>query len=158
VKLRLLCVGRMSDAALRAGVEDFTARVRRYLPLDVVELKEEKVGGSKPDPARIRELEAERLLAKIAGTAFVVALDETGRRMTSEGFARLLEHHMVHATAEMVFLIGGAYGLAARVKQRGDLLLSLSDMTFTHQMARLFLLEQIYRGLTIVRNEPYHNR
>lgn len=158
MKLRLLCVGRMSDAALRAGVEDFAGRLRRYLPLEVTELKEEKVGGRKPDVARIRELEAERLLAKIGAAAFVIALDETGRRMTSEGFARLLEHHMLHATAELVFLVGGAYGLAAGVKQRSDLLLSLSDMTFTHQMARLFLLEQIYRGLTIVRNEPYHNR
>ncbi|WP_305044420.1 23S rRNA (pseudouridine(1915)-N(3))-methyltransferase RlmH [Geoalkalibacter sp.] len=158
MKIRLLCVGRMSDAALRSGVEDFTARIRRYLPLEVIELKEEKVGGRRPEAARIRELEAERLLAKIGAAAFVVALDETGRRMTSEGFARLLEQHMVHATAEMLFVLGGAYGLGAGVKERSDLLLSLSDMTFTHQMARLFLLEQIYRGLTIVRNEPYHNR
>ncbi|KIH76072.1 23S rRNA (pseudouridine1915-N3)-methyltransferase [Geoalkalibacter ferrihydriticus] len=158
MKLKLLCVGRLSEAYLRAGVEDFAARVQRYLPLEIIEIKEEKAGGRKPDTERIRAREGERLLAKVADAAQVVILDEGGRRMSSEKLAQFLEDHMVRATPEIAFILGGAYGLAEAVRQRGNLILSLSDMTFTHQMARLFLLEQIYRGLTIVRNEPYHNR
>lgn len=158
MKIRLLCVGRMSEGYLRAGVEDFCARIKRYLPLDVTEIKEEKMGGRRPDTVAIRAREGEKLLARIADGAEVIALDETGRRFSSEDFAGLLERHMVNSTPELVFILGGAYGLSDAVRQRCRLILSLSDMTFTHQMARLFLLEQIFRGLTILRNEPYHNR
>ncbi len=158
MKLKLLGVGRMSETYLRAGVEDFCGRIQRYLPLEIVEFKEEKSGGRNPDVARIREQEGERLLAKIPAGAHVVVLDERGRRLSSEGLAGHLEQHMVHGTGEMIFVLGGPYGICEKLKQRSDLVLSLSDLTFTHQMARLFLLEQVYRALTILRNEPYHNR
>ncbi|BCR03596.1 ribosomal RNA large subunit methyltransferase H [Desulfuromonas versatilis] len=158
MKLRLVCVGKLSEAFLREGAEEYAGRIQRYLPLEIIELKEEKQGGKKPDPRRIRDLEAERILARIPDGAFVLVLDENGRSLSSEGFSELLGRHMVQGTPELVAVIGGAYGLGERVKQRGDLVLSLSAMTFTHQMARLFLFEQIYRGLTILRNEPYHNR
>jgi len=154
VKLRLICVGKLSEPFLRDGVEEYTGRLQRYLPFSCLELKEEK----KADPRLIRELEGERILARIPQDAFVLVLDERGKALTSEGLADLLERHMVHGTTELVAVIGGAYGLSDRVRQRGNLILSLSTMTFTHQMARLFLLEQLYRGCSILRNEPYHNR
>jgi len=157
LKLRVLCVGRLSEAHLRDGAEDYAGRIARYLPLNVEELKEEK-GARKNDLRVIREREGERLLQRLAPEAFVVVLDERGRSLTSEDLAGQLDRHMTRGTAELVFVIGGAYGLSEAVKTRANLLLSLSTMTFTHQMARLFLLEQIYRGLTILRNEPYHNR
>lgn len=158
MKLKLICVGKLSEAFLRDGVEEYTRRLQRYLPFSCLELKEEKAGGKKADPRLIREMEGERILARIPPAAFVLILDEGGKALTSEGLASLLEGHMVQGTAELVAVIGGAYGLNDRVRQRGDMILSLSAMTFTHQMARLFLLEQLYRGCTILRNEPYHNR
>lgn len=156
MKLCLLCVGRLSLGYLREGAGDFEGRLKRYAPLRVVELKEEK--GGKQDPAYIREQEGRRILDRIPDGSFVVALDERGRSLTSEGLAELLERHMLQATPELTLIIGGAYGLSDAVRQRADLILSLSAMTLTHQMARLLLLEQLYRGYTILRNEPYHNR
>jgi 23S rRNA (pseudouridine1915-N3)-methyltransferase len=156
MKLCLVCVGRLSIGYLRDGAADFEARLQRYAPLRIVELKEEK--GGKNDPVFIRRQEGRRILDRIPDGSFVVALDERGRSFSSEGLADLLERHMLQATPELTLIIGGAYGLSDEVKQRADLLLSLSDMTLTHQMARLLLLEQLYRGFTIVRNEPYHNR
>lgn len=156
MKLCLVCVGRLSIGYLRDGAADFEARLQRYAPLRIVELKEEK--GGKNDPVFIRRQEGRRILDRIPDGSFVVALDERGRSFSSEGLAGLLERHMLQATPELTLIIGGAYGLSDEVKQRADLLLSLSDMTLTHQMARLLLLEQLYRGFTIVRNEPYHNR
>jgi 23S rRNA (pseudouridine1915-N3)-methyltransferase len=158
VKLRLVCVGKISESYLRVGVDEFATRIMRYLPLLVHELKEEKAGGKKADLRLLREREGARILEKIPATAFAVVLDEGGETLTSEGVAALLERHMVRGTPEIALVIGGPYGLSDTVRRRADLLLSLSPMTFTHQMVRLFLLEQIYRGLTILRNEPYHNR
>jgi len=158
LKLRLICVGKLSEPWLRAGATEYQERIGRYLPLTLSELREEKGGGKKPNPRFIREREGELILEKIPAGAFVIVLDEGGKSLTSEGVAALLERHMVEGTQELALIIGGAYGLSAAVKDRADLTLSLSAMTLTHQMARLFLLEQVYRGFTIVRNEPYHNR
>ena len=157
MKLRLICVGRLADSWLRQGVEEYAGRIRRYLPLDTVELKEAD-GGKKTDLRQIREREGIRILEKIPAAALAIVLDERGEAFTSETFSALLGRHMVQSTPELALIIGGAYGLSEAVKKRGDLLLSLSSMTLTHLMARLLLLEQIYRGLTILRNEPYHNR
>lgn len=158
MKLRLLCVGKISASYLQEGVNDYAARIKRYLPLTTVELKEEKGGGKKVDPAFIRDKEGERIIEKIPADSFAIILDERGTCLTSQRFAERLDRHMVQGTREVTLIIGGAYGLSSTVKKRGDFLLSLSPLTFTHQMARLILLEQVYRGLTILRNEPYHNR
>jgi 23S rRNA (pseudouridine1915-N3)-methyltransferase len=158
LKLRLVCVGKVSEAYLREGVEEYASRIKRYLPFETVELKEEKAGGRGADSSFIRDREGERILEKIPQGAFVVTLDERGRNVSSEGLADLLEKHMVQGTPEIAMVVGGPYGLSQAVKGRGNLQLSLSPMTFTHQMVRLILLEQIYRALTIIRHEPYHNR
>lgn len=158
MKLQLLSVGRLSAPFLREGVDEYAGRIARYLPFSCAELREEKGGGRKVDPRFIREREGEQILARVPQGAFAVVLDEQGRAHSSQQLAGLIEEHMVAGTPEVVWIIGGPYGLSAPVKRRADLLLSLSAMTFTHQMARLFLLEQIYRALTIIRNEPYHNR
>jgi 23S rRNA (pseudouridine1915-N3)-methyltransferase len=157
MKICLICVGRLSQTFLREGVAEYAARIERYLPFRTVELKEEKVGG-KSSPEVIRDREGQRILDRVPPQAQVIVLDERGRSWSSEQLAGALEQHMVQGTAELVFIIGGAFGVSEAVRQRSDLLLSLSAMTFTHQMARLFLLEQLYRGFTILRNEPYHNR
>ena len=157
MRLRLLCVGRLSEAYLREGCALFQERLRHYLPLVVEELKEQKAA-SHGDLPRAVTAEGEQLLARIPREAFVVVLDERGRGLTSTGLAGLLEQHMVAGTGEWVLVIGGAHGLSEGVRQRANLLLSLSSMTLPHQFVRLLLLEQLYRGCTIIRNEPYHHR
>lgn len=157
MKLRLLCVGRLSEAYLRDGCTLFQERLRRYLPLTIEEIREQKAGRPGDQPRAVAT-EGEQLLARIPAGAFAVVLDERGRGLTSEGLAGLLERHMVSGTTELVLVIGGAHGLSDDVRRRADLLLCLSTMTLPHQIVRLLLLEQLYRGCTIIRNEPYHHR
>lgn len=157
MKLRLLCVGRLSERYLQDGCDEFTSRLQRYLPTRVEEIKEHKTG-RKADIPRIIDAESDKLLARIPEGAFVVALDERGKQLASEELAELMNRHMIDGTAEWLLIIGGPFGLSREVKQRADLMLSLSAMTLTHQMARLLLLEQLYRSCTIIRNEPYHHR
>lgn len=156
MKLQLLCVGKLSEAWLRQGVEEYAGRLRRHFSLEVIELKEEK-GGRRGDVPGLLRREGERLLEKIPAQAFVIVLDERGKQLGSEPLAEMLGAEMLHGGRPWCLVIGGPYGLSPAVKERADLLLSLSKMTFTHQMARLFLLEQLYRSGAILRNEPYHN-
>lgn len=158
MKLTLTCIGKLSASWLQAGAGDYAGRIGHYLPLTIDELKEIKAGGKKADREQIRQRESELLLQKVSPTAFVVALDEQGKNIGSEDLSRFIGKHMLDGTQEIAFIIGGAYGLSNRVRERADITLSLSAMTLTHQMARLLLLEQIYRAMTILRNEPYHNR
>jgi len=157
VKLRLICVGKLSETWQRTAADDYCGRLKRYFPVEIVELKEEK-GGRKGDTPGLLKREGARILDKVPPQAFLVVLDERGRDLTSEALAEKLSNEMVHAGRDWCLVIGGPYGLDQGVRQRANLLLSLSKMTFTHQMARVILLEQLYRGCTIIKNEPYHNR
>lgn len=157
MKIGLISVGKLSQNFLREGVAEYAGRLQRYTPFFSIELKEAK-GGAKADPQAIRDQEGERLLSRVPAGAILVVLDEKGQSFGSEQLSEFLGRHMLQGTGELWFLIGGAYGLSPAVKKRADLLLSLSGLTLTHQMARLLLLEQLYRGFTILRNEPYHNR
>ena len=157
MKLSLFCIGKLSAPWLQEGVNDYLRRIGRYLPLQSEELKECKFG-KKADPQKIIGQEGTQLLARVPQGAYTVALDEQGKPFTSEQLADFFGRHMLDGTPELTFLIGGPYGLSPEVKRKAQLEMSLSRMTLTHQMARLILLEQIYRGMTILRNEPYHNR
>lgn len=157
MKFKLICIGKLTEVWQREAAEEYAARVQRYFPLDIVELKEEK-GGRKGDSAGLLKREGGRILEKVPAKAFVIALDERGRNLGSEPFADLLSAEMLHGGRDWCLVIGGPYGLDPGVRKNADLVLSLSKMTFTHQMARVLLLEQLYRSCTIIKNEPYHNR
>jgi 23S rRNA (pseudouridine1915-N3)-methyltransferase len=157
MKIGLISVGKLSQPFLRDGVAEYAGRLKRYIAFNSHELKEAK-SGSKADPKVIRQQEGERILARVPAGAYLVALDEHGRNYGSEELSEFLGRHMLQGTGELLFAIGGAYGLDPAVKERANLLLSLSALTLTHQMAQMLLLEQLYRGFTILRNEPYHNR
>ncbi|RLB77739.1 MAG: 23S rRNA (pseudouridine(1915)-N(3))-methyltransferase RlmH [Deltaproteobacteria bacterium] len=157
MKLRLICVGKLSESWQRNAADDYAGRLQRYFPLDIIELKEEK-GGRKGDTKGLLKREGVRILEKIPEQTFLIALDERGRNLESEQLAELLSVEMLHSGRDWCLVIGGPYGLDEEVRKRADLILSLSKMTFTHQMARVFLLEQLYRSCTIIKNEPYHNR
>ncbi|MBN2645737.1 MAG: 23S rRNA (pseudouridine(1915)-N(3))-methyltransferase RlmH [Desulfuromonadaceae bacterium] len=157
MKLTLICIGKLSLDFLAEASREYEKRIRRYTTIDVIELKEEKRGGKQPDVAAICQAETEKILARIPSGAVAIALDETGEQKSSVEFARDLERHMIHGTPQLYFIVGGAYGLTDALRQQCRTVLSLSKMTWTHQMARVLLMEQLYRSLTIIRNEPYHN-
>lgn len=153
MRLRVLWVGKTQEEWVRTGSDEYAGRIRRYLPLEIGEVREEK--GASPELMRSRE--AERLLKNMPKGARLVLLDELGEQYTSAGFAAFLGRERDAGTQELVFAIGGAYGVDETVRSRAHRTIALSKMTFTHQMVRVFLLEQLYRGLTILNNESYHH-
>ncbi|MFO7767008.1 MAG: 23S rRNA (pseudouridine(1915)-N(3))-methyltransferase RlmH [Pelovirga sp.] len=155
MKIRLICVGKLNDWQ-RLAAADYSERLRRYVGFECTELKEEK-GGRKDSPAVLQKREGERILARVETGERVIVLDERGRQFGSQEMAAMLEQEMLHSGRDWCLIIGGAYGVDQRLRDRAELCLSLSKMTFTHQMARIFLLEQLYRSATIIKGEPYHN-
>jgi 23S rRNA (pseudouridine1915-N3)-methyltransferase len=156
MRLNLLCVGRLTLPYINDGCAEFAERLKRYLPLSITEIKEHKTG-RKQDLKSIIATEGKNLEQRIPMGTFVIALDQRGKSMGSEQLAELMNDHMVRSIPEWTLLVGGPYGLSENLRKRADLVLSLSAMTLTHQMARLLLLEQLYRCCTIIRNEPYHH-
>lgn len=156
MRLQLLCVGRLTLPCLNQGCAEYAERLKRYLPLAITEIREHKTG-RKLDVPRILAVEGENLGQRIPAGAYVIALDQGGKSLRSEQLAELMNDHLVRSVPQWTLLIGGPYGLSESLRKRADLTLSLSPMTLTHQMARLLLLEQLYRSCTIIRNEPYHH-
>jgi 23S rRNA (pseudouridine1915-N3)-methyltransferase len=153
VKIRALWVGKTQEEWVRRGIEEYAGRIRRYIPLEIGEAREEK--GAQAEAGRVAE--CSRLLKLIPKNARIVILDERGDQLTSPALAEFLGAERDRATAELVFVIGGAYGFSDDFRSRATRTLALSRMTFTHQMVRPFLLEQIYRGFTILNGEGYHH-
>lgn len=156
MRFRLVCVGRLSEGWIKQGAAEYLKRLQRHYSIEIIELKEEQ--GQLKDVAGLVRREGARILERIPADAVAIVLDEKGKQVSSEGFAERLQEEMLHGGRDWCLVIGGPYGLDPAVRSRADLLLSLSRMTLTHQMARLLLLEQLYRSGTILRNEPYHNR
>jgi 23S rRNA (pseudouridine1915-N3)-methyltransferase len=152
MKLKVLWVGKTRDPWVKDAVDEYAGRIRRYSPLELAEAREEKGA----EAAEQQRRECERLEKLISPAATVVILDETGEQLTSTGLAAFVGKQRDSGIGELVFIIGGAYGFSAEFRKRGKLL-ALSKMTFTHQMVRAFLLEQIYRAFTILNGEPYHH-
>lgn len=151
MKFRVVAVGKPPAGPLRDAIADYEKRASRYWPLDVVEVRAEPARSR--SEVEVRRLEGGRLLDKVAGT--LVALDETGKTLSSEKFAQWMVARREQAE-NTTFVIGGAFGLDEVVRQRAAMLLSLSPWTLQHEMARLLLAEQLFRAGTIHRGEPYH--
>ncbi len=153
MKIRVLWVGKTQEEWVRRGVDEYAGRLRRYVPLELAEVREEKGAAA----AAMRAREGDRLTRLVAKNARLILLDERGEEMTSPAFAGFIGRYRDEGTAELAFAIGGAYGFGENVRARSDRTIALSRLTFTHQMVRIFLLEQIYRGFTILNGEPYHH-
>jgi len=153
MKCRVIWLGKTRELWIKQGIAEYSGRIRRYLPFVIDELKDEK--DATLEEGRCRE--GERLLKQIHPYTVLVVLDERGQQMDSVKFAEFIGKHRDSGTPELAFVIGGAYGFSDEVRNRAGKLLALSAMTFTHQMVRPFLLEQIYRACTILNNEPYHH-
>jgi 23S rRNA (pseudouridine1915-N3)-methyltransferase len=153
VKLRIAAVGRLKEAHWRAASEEYLKRLRPYATMEIAEIADRDIAY---DAVRAVAGEGADLLRAIPESSWVVALDLGGTQLTSEGLSAHLADLMVGGRSDVTFVIGGSAGLAPAVLERADERLSLSKMTLPHQMARVVMLEQLYRSFRIMRNEPYH--
>jgi 23S rRNA (pseudouridine1915-N3)-methyltransferase len=156
MKIQLLLSGKTRFPFVREGIEAYSKRLAHYTDFQVRELPDLKNSGSWPEK-KVMEEEARIILKAIDSRDYVVLLDERGRHMDSLAFAGFLEKQQIGATKAMLFVVGGPYGFAGEVYERANVTLSLSKMTFSHQLIRLIFLEQLYRAYTIIRGEPYHH-
>ena len=158
MRFYVVCIGKLKDAYLRDGVAEFVKRMRPYGGITITELNESKIGDKPSDADRkqVVDEEGERLLKAVPKNAYTVLLDVYGKTMSSEDLAKTVAKLEVDGVSDMAFIIGGAFGVSEALRQSVNYKLSFSPMTFTHQMVRLLLVEQIYRASKINRNEAYH--
>jgi len=158
MQILIIAVGKIKEKYLQEGIAEYTKRLRPYVKLNILEITEEKrIGHITPsDQKRIKEAEGMRILGAIPQDSFVIVLDVNGVHWSSETLAENLQRYEIAGRNSLSIIIGGDLGLSDAVIARSNLRLSLSLMTFTHQMIRLILLEQIYRACKINHNEPYH--
>lgn len=158
IRIEILAVGKLKERYLAQGVDEYLRRLRPYARVAVTEVPETGFGAW-PDEAEkqaVLAAEARRLFRHLRDGACVVALDPEGGMLDSAGFSRWLDQQALAGKSHFTFVIGGPLGLSETILSRADLVLSLSKMTFPHQLFRLILLEQVYRALKISRGEPYH--
>jgi len=157
MKIVLLLVGKSDASWLKSAVETYEQRLCHYVGYQRVEIPELK-NVSALSQQQIKDKEGEAVLKLVKPSDTLVLLDERGTGHTSEEFARFIDKHTISGTRTMIFVIGGAYGFSADVYGRANEMISLSKMTFPHQMVRLVFLEQLYRAHTIIKGEPYHHK
>ena len=145
MKVRIVWIGKTKDSNLSRLIADYASRIEHFFKLEIVELK---------DPKRPED-ESDKILASLDSSDRVVALDPRGKAWTSEEFSKVISKHMREDPRRLTFVIGGPNGLSAEVRKRADLSWSLSSMTFTHDLSRVLILEQIYRAFSIIHNHPY---
>ena len=153
--IRLIWVGKTQEPYLRNGINAYMKKLSHYIKIDSDEINPAQYSSGTVN--KWRQQETEIMIKKMNSSEFNIFLDQNGQRLTSEGLAKCFEKQILFGVARANFFIGGAHGIDKSILPSGIQLLSLSEMTFTHQMVRLFLLEQIYRAFTIIRGEPYHN-
>lgn len=158
MRITILCVGKVKESFMRAAVDEYRKRLSRYVKLDVVEVADEKTPdhASEKEEMLIRGREGGQLLRRIKSEDYVIALAIEGNAHDSLSFARMIDRLGVSGKGNVVFVIGGSLGLSEEVLSRADETVSFSKMTFPHQLMRVILLEQIYRGYRIIKKEPYH--
>lgn len=154
--IKLLFVGRTDSREIKSLIQEYAKRLARYIQLDIEELPDIKASKNLTQEEQKR-LEGEIITSAIGPQDEVILMDEHGKQPTSKEFAQLLEQKMLTVPKRLILIIGGPYGFSPEIQERYPQKLSLSKMTFSHQMVRLFLIEQIYRGFTILHNHPYHH-
>ena len=150
--LKLICVGKVNDASLKALIDDYQKRIQKYHKLEVIEVKDEPI---RENEKEVLDIEASRIMSKIDKDDYVILLDLHGESLDSVSFANKIDKLFV-SYSKITFVIGGSLCLGEEVKKRANYRLKLSDMTFLHQMTRLIILEQIYRCFKILNHETYH--
>ncbi|OQB23491.1 MAG: Ribosomal RNA large subunit methyltransferase H [Firmicutes bacterium ADurb.Bin182] len=158
MKIKLLCIGKLKEKYYAEAAAEFQKRLARYCSLEIIELPDEKAPEnlSPLQKEQIKKAEGERLLSHVGSCEFAIALMIEGEKLSSEKFAEKMDGWMNSGKSGICFMVGGSLGLSVEARNRADFILSFSDMTFTHQMFRIMLLEQVYRAFKIIRNETYH--
>jgi 23S rRNA (pseudouridine1915-N3)-methyltransferase len=152
MKLRFVWIGKTKRAPVKQLIQEYLGRVGKFAGVEVTELRDRDEAGS--DARRMIE-EGEDILSRTATAAYLIALDERGRELDSFKLAELIEKHRLAGTKQITFVIGGHCGLSEAVRDRADFVLAMSRMTLTHDLARVLLLEQVYRAFTIIHDLPY---
>ncbi len=156
MKIKFICVGKTVESFLKEGELNYQNRLKHYIPFERIDL---------PDLKNVKNLTAEQIkseegkliLKQLTPNQDLILLDENGKHFSSVDFAQFLDFSFLHSSKDLVFVIGGPYGFSEEVYQRANNKVSLSKMTFSHQMVRMIFLEQLYRALTIRKGEPYHH-
>lgn len=156
MRITLIAVGKTEDKYLIEGIEKYLSRLKHYINFNIVVIPDLKNTKSLSE-AQQKTKEAELISKQINPTDVVVLLDEKGKKHSSVSFSAYLNKQMIGSVQNLVFIIGGSYGFDETIYKRSNSSVSLSDMTFSHQMVRLFFVEQLYRAFTILKNEPYHH-
>lgn len=158
MKITILAVGKIKEKFFRDAIEEYAKRLSRYCKFNVIEVPDEKTPdrASEAEEEQIKEKEAQKLLEKISNDAYVITLEIAGDELDSVSFSKTVEKLGIEGKSHIIFVIGGSLGLHQKVSKRADRKISFSKMTFPHQLMRVILCEQIYRGYRIMNNEPYH--
>lgn len=158
MNIKLITVGKIKEKFMRSAIDEYSKRLSRYCKLEIIELADEKTldNASLKEEEAIKEKEGLRILSNIKEMDYVIALELKGKHLTSEEFSSKIEDLGIEGKSNVVFLIGGSLGLSQNVLNRADYKIAFSKMTFPHQLFRVMLLEQIYRGFRIMKGEPYH--
>jgi 23S rRNA (pseudouridine1915-N3)-methyltransferase len=157
MNIKLITIGKTDNKNLQSLIDEYTKRLGFYLKFELEIIPDIK-NVKNLSEAQQKEKEGELILSKITPTDHLILLDENGKTFSSVGFSEFLQKKMNAGIKTLVFVIGGPYGFSETVYKQAVGKVSLSEMTFSHQMVRLFVIEQIYRGFTILRNEPYHHQ
>lgn len=158
MRFTFLTIGKIKEKWMRQGIDEYLKRLSPIAKVEILSPDEEKMpeNPSLAMKEKVMEKEGDKLLKYLKDEDFLILLDLKGKPVTSEGLADILRRKMVSGTSRFFFMIGGPYGNGENIRKRANLKISISAMTFTHQMARLILAEQVYRAMKIIRHEPYH--
>ncbi len=157
MKIKLICVGKTTSSYLIEGENEYLKRLKHYNSVEKIEIPELK-NAKKMGQSEIKKQEGNLILSKIDTSDYLILLDENGQEFNSISFSKFIQKRMNAGGKSIVFIIGGAYGFSNEVYNRAQSRLALSKMTFSHQMVRLFFLEQLYRSFTILKGQPYHHQ
>lgn len=156
MKIILILTGKTNQEWIQKGSSEYLQRILRYINFEIVTITQIKQKANMPQNI-VKDNEAVKQLKYIKDDDYVVLLDENGKKLDSKGFSDVLQKRMLSGNKRLLFVIGGAYGFGKSIIDRADSKLSLSSMTFSHQIVRVIFLEQLYRAFTIINNEPYHH-
>ena len=157
MKIKILCVGKIKEKFFNEALLEYKKRLSGYCKIEIIEVSDEKIKYENDSNKEIAmKKEGDRLLAKIKDNDYLITLEIKGEKMSSENLANKINKLSIEGVSNIVFLIGGSYGINKEVRNRSNFSLSFSEMTFPHQLMRVVLLEQIYRTFKINKNEPYH--
>jgi 23S rRNA (pseudouridine1915-N3)-methyltransferase len=156
MKVKLICVGKTNKTFLIEGEAIYTKRLQKYFSFQKIEIPDLK-NAKNLSQGQIKEKEGELILEKLKEGDYIVLLDEKGKSLSSQQFADFLQQKFHLSAKNLIFIVGGPYGFSQAIYQKANAQISLSNMTFSHQMIRLFFSEQLYRAMAILNNEPYHH-